>query len=314
MTTPFFDSATNRGHAGNALRLRTEPRRALSPERDAQLLSALQLACVDHRRMLFQLGEQHGIKLHYGACLSMTELIVTLYLYWLKVDPANPHADARDRFILSKGHAAPGLYVALLQAGFVSDDAFRNYRNLDSVFQGHPDRNKLPGVDCTTGSLGQGLGVGCGLAWALRRTTPEARVYCLLSDGECNEGSVWEAALIAANARLDQLVAIVDRNRKSSYGTMSGRNEVEPLADKWTAFGWRVVTCDGHDISAITRALADASAPRGQPTVILADTIKGRGIPYAEKNFVRSSSSLPKDQLAESLAGQNARETALIQR
>ena len=126
-------------------------------------------------------------------------------------------------------------------------------------------------------------------------------MYCLLSDGECNEGSVWEAALIAANARLESLIAIVDRNRKSSYGTMTGRNDVEPLADKWTAFGWRVLTCDGHDISAITRALADASALRGQPTIILADTIKGRGIPYAEKNFVRSSSSLPKDQLAESL-------------
>ena len=261
--------------------------------------------------MLFKLGEKHGIKLHYGACLSMTELIVTLYLYWLNVDPADPHANARDRFILSKGHAAPSLYVALCQAGFFTDAAFENYRDLDSVFQGHPDRNKLPGVDCTTGSLGQGLGVGCGLAWALRRLKSDARVYCLLSDGECNEGSVWEAAMIGANARLDSLIAIIDRNRKSSYGTMSGRNDVEPLADKWTAFNWHVLTVDGHDVAAITQALAAARAHRGQPTVILADTIKGRGIPYAEKNFVRSSSSLPKDQLAESLAGQNAREAEL---
>src|SRR5688500_7128883 len=128
VSLPFFDSATNRGHAGNARRLRAqrmEPRRALSPDRDAELLVALQLACVDHRRMLFQLGEQHGIKLHYGACLSMTELVVTLYLYWLNVDPASARAATRDRFILSKGHAAPSLYIALLQAGFVGDDAFR---------------------------------------------------------------------------------------------------------------------------------------------------------------------------------------------
>lgn len=261
--------------------------------------------------MLFQLGEKHGIKLHYGACLSMTEVILTLYLYWLRIDPQSPHAPGRDRFILSKGHAAPSLYITLFQAGFVPEKEFWNYRNLDSVFQGHPDRNKLPGVDCTTGSLGQGLPVACGMAWTLRRNNPDTRVFCLLSDGECNEGSIWEAAMIGANARLDNLVAIIDRNRKSSYGTMAGRNDVEPLADKWTAFGWNVLTVDGHDIPEITRALAQAGERTGRPTVILADTIKGRGNPFAEKNFVRSSSSLPPDQLAEALAGQNALEETL---
>src|SRR5690606_31146450 len=123
---------------------------------------------------------------------------------------------------------------------------------------------------------GQGFPVGCGMAWSLRATQTSAAVYCLLSDGECNEGSVWEAALIAANARLDNLVAIIDRNTKSSYGTMAGRNDVEPLADKWSAFGWNVLTVPGHDIPAITGALAQARAHRGQPTVIIADTIKGR--------------------------------------
>lgn len=315
LTPAFFDPAIHRGHAALARRLRAERPGVpppLDPTADAKLIRALQLACVDHRRMLFQLGEKHGIKLHYGACLSMTEVILTLYLYWLDINPQAPHAPDRDRFILSKGHAAPSLYLTLFQAGFVAEDQFHNYRNLDSVFQGHPDRNKLPGIDCTTGSLGQGLPVGCGMAWALRRTHEEAHVYCLLSDGECNEGSIWEAAMIAANARLGNLIAIIDRNRKSSYGTMAGRNDVEPLADKWRAFGWNVLTTDGHDIPAITRVLADAREFSGQPTVILADTIKGRGIPYAEKNFVRSSSSLPTHQLSESLAGQNRLEETLL--
>jgi len=314
MSHAFFAPAINRGHAARALRLaaaRPGPPVALSPSADAGLLTCLALACVDHRRMLLQLGEKHGIRLHYGACLSMTEIVLTLYLYWLRIDPRTPHADSRDRFILSKGHAAPSLYVALFQAGFVAEGEFENYRDLDSVFQGHPDRNKLPGVDCTTGSLGQGLGVACGMAWTLRRTYPNTGVYCLLSDGECNEGSIWEAALIAANAGLDNLIVLVDRNRKSSYGAMAGRNDIEPLADKWSAFGWRVLPASGHDIPAITGALADARERTGRPTVILADTIKGRGIPYAERNFVRSSSALPADQLAESLAGQNAREEAL---
>lgn len=311
----FFDATSHHGHAAAVLRRRGARQAApvaLTSERDGELLKLLQLACVDHRRMLFRLGEKHRIKLHYGACLSMTEILLTLYLYWLKVDPARPHWEARDRFILSKGHAAPSLYIGLFQAGFVAEDEFNNYRDLGSVFQGHPDRNKLPGVDCTTGSLGQGLGVAAGMAWALRESQPEAGVYCLLSDGECNEGSVWEAAMIAANARLGNLIAIVDRNRKSSFGTMAGRNDVEPLADKWKAFGWHVLNVPGHDIAAITGALAQARSHREGPSVIIADTIKGRGIPYAEKNFVRSSSDLPPDQLAESFAGQNAIEEELL--
>lgn len=314
MKNIFFDIATNRFHAREAVRLRgkgKEQARELSADNDRALLTALRLACVDHRRMLFQLGEKHRIKLHYGACLSMTEMLLTLYLYWLKIDPKQPRWDARDRFILSKGHAAPSLYLALFQAGFVAEEEFQNYRNLGSIFQGHPDRNKTPGVDCTTGSLGQGLPVACGMAWGLRETRPDAGIYCLLSDGECNEGSVWEAALIAANAHLDNLVVLIDRNRKSSYGTMANRNDVEPLTDKWAAFGWNVLTIDGHDIPAITRALASARSYRGRPSVIIADTIKGRGIPYSEKNFVRSSSDLPPDQLQEALSGQNALEEEL---
>jgi len=311
----FFDSTTNRSHAQTALKLRAALHDAHPKEVPsaigADLETAIRLACVDHRRMLFELGRKHDIRLHYGACLSMTEVVLTLYLLWLRIDPQSPQSPDRDRFILSKGHAAPSLYVTLFQAGFVEEAEFHTYRDLDSVFQGHPDRNKLPGVDCTTGSLGQGLGVACGLAWALRKQQSPARTYCLLSDGECNEGSVWEAAMIAANAQLANLVAIVDRNQKSSYGKMSGRNDVAPLADKWRAFGWNVIDIDGHDILSITNALAAASQHRSGPTVIIANTIKGRGIPYAEKNFVRSSSDLPPDQLAESVAGQNAIEEAL---
>lgn len=311
----FFDATTHRGHARAVLKLRavrhdTLPS-GLPSEITSDLSRALQLACVDHRRMLFELGRQHEIRLHYGACLSMTEIVLTLYLWWLRIDPQNPHAPDRDRFILSKGHAAPSLYITLFQAGFVTEEEFHNYRDLDSVFQGHPDRHKLPGVDCTTGSLGQGLGVACGLAWALRKKQSPARTYCLLSDGECNEGSVWEAAMIGANAQLANLIAIIDRNQKSSYGNMADRNDVAPLADKWRAFGWHVIEVDGHDIAAINTALAAATQHDTGPTVIIAHTIKGRGIPYAEKNFVRSSSGLPPDQLAESVASQNALEEAL---
>lgn len=312
MPDPFFEYSLSSTPCLERKRDRTAPRRALSAESDAETLRELRLAAIEYRRLLFNLGDRHSIKLHYGACLSMAEIVVALYLHWLDISPENDSSTARERFILSKGHATPGLYVALYQAGFVSDSDFHCYRALDSIFQGHPDRNKTPGVDCTTGSLGQGLGVATGIAWGYRKQGITSHVYCLISDGECNEGSIWESALIAANAKLDNLIVFVDRNKKSSFGSMDGRNDVEPLADKWTAFGWDVSAISGHDFEQITAALAQATSnANGKPKLILANTIKGKGIPYAETHFVRSSSFLEKDQLAESLAALETEESNL---
>jgi transketolase len=177
----------------------------------------------------------------------------------------------------------PGLYAALGEAGYFSVDEFSTFRRLHSILQGHPDRIKTPGVEVPSGSLGTGFPVACGLALASQLDDAPWRVYAILSDGECNEGSVWEAALIAGNMRLEKLTAIIDRNGMSSYGPMAGRNDIEPLGDKWRAFNWHVVGVDGHNFQSILDGLAEASQTRGSPTVLIAHTVKGYGIPSIEK-------------------------------
>ena len=276
-------------------------KRQLEPEQDAGLIAELKLSALKQRRRLLTLGHDLNIRLHYGASTSLTEMLTVLYRYWMRVDPARPDWAARDRFILSKGHAAPALYVALAQSGYFPDSEFDNFRRLHSSLQGHPDRNKTPGVDCTTGSLGQGFPVGCGMALGAKIDQASYRVYAVISDGECNEGSTWEAALIAANLKLDNLVVLLDWNKKSSYGAMHGRNDIEPLGDKWRAFGWHVLECDGHDYVALTAALAEADQTKDQPTVILCRTIKGKGIPYAENNRVPSNFGLTEAQYEEAM-------------
>jgi transketolase len=275
---------------------------ALDPRRDAETIRQLERVAIAHRRRLLELGQSLRIRLHYGASMSCVEILTLLYQRWLRVDPHDPGWDARDRFVLSKGHAAPSLYVALALRGFFPDREFERFRTLGSILQGHPDRNKTPGVDCTTGSLGQGFPVACGMALGAKIDRAHFRVYALVSDGECNEGSVWEAALLAANQGLDRLTALVDWNRKSSYGPMQGRNDVEPLADKWRAFGWRVFECDGHDFADLSRALAAAEEVNGQPSVLLCHTTKGKGIPYAESHETRSNFALTAPQFDEAFA------------
>ena len=312
----FFDPLNiNKNYAGHVLTLRKtiEPYRSLDEGETIEILTYLKLASIDHRRMILQLGQKHNIRLHYGACMSMVEIITTLYLYWLNVDPKDPEWKDRDRFILSKGHAAPSLYIALLQSDFVKDIDFYTYRTLDSIFQGHPDRNKTPGIDCSTGSLGQGLPVACGMAWALKNEEKKSGVYCLMSDGECNEGSVWEAALIAANAKLDNLVLMIDYNKKSSYGSMKNRNDIAPLHEKWKSFGWNVLESDGHDIAAISKALNSARLATGFPTVIIYNTEKGRGIPLHARQFVSSSSALDHANYEEAIIHLNNMEKQIIE-
>ncbi len=283
-------------------------KRALHPTKDAALLHTLTQTALTHRRKLLHLGHDLGLRLHYGASLSAVEILTLLYGAWLRVDPQDPQWRERDRFVLSKGHAAPSLYLALCLRGFFPEHEFATFRRCGSILQGHPDRTKTPGVDCSSGSLGQGIGVACGMALGAKIDGASFRVYALVGDGECNEGSVWEAALIAANLRLGNLVVLLDRNRKSSYGDMHGRNDVEPLTEKWQAFGWAVRECNGHDFLSLSGALAEAEQVNEQPTVVICHTVKGRGIPYAETHRTRSNFGLTQEQYEEAMGSLEAGE------
>jgi len=283
-------------------------KRALDPLDDRGEIAALRLRAIEARRLMLRLGERLQVRLHYGAMMSAVEILTLFYERWLTRNSLRPDWEARDRFVLSKGHAAPALYVALSLAGYFPPSEFDGFRRIGSRLQGHPDRCKTPGVDCTTGSLGQGFPVACGMALAAFMERAPWKAYACISDGECNEGSTWEAALIASNLGLDRLVLVVDVNGKSSYGPMEGRNGVEPLAAKWRAFRWECFECDGHDFVSLSEALASAERTSGRPSVVLCRTVKGKGIPWAEKNNPRSNFLLEESHRAEALAALEAEE------
>jgi transketolase len=222
-----------------------------------------------------------GRSSHVGSGLSIADIIAVLYGEVLRVDPADAAWPERDRFILSKGHAGACLYAALAERGFLPLEALdQHYRN-GSHLSGHISHKGVPGVELSTGSLGHGLGVGAGMAMQLRRAQGRQRVYVLLSDGECDEGSTWEAALFAAHHGLSNLCAVIDYNKLQSLGPVSETLELEPFALKWRAFGWTAVQVDGHDHEALRFAFAEAARSR-RPTCILADTVKGRGVTFME--------------------------------
>jgi transketolase len=274
----------------------------LDPGEHADAIRDLKLAAVAMRRKIVEMGHVNRIRLHYGALMSMTEIMLTFYLHWLKVRPDDPAWPERDRFVLSKGHGAPALYVSLWLRGFFSDSHFKGFRRLHSILQGHPDRLKTPGVEISAGSLGQGFAVACGMALGQKIDNAPFQVYALISDAECNEGSIWEAAQIASNLGLE-IKAVVDWNRQSSYGPMAGRNDIEPLADKWRAFNWEVVECvDGHDFVCITQALQTAEGVRGKPAIVLCHTTKGKGIDYVENYPGKSHILLTDDTYTECMA------------
>ncbi len=218
---------------------------------------------------------------HPGGSLSLVELLVYLYFSRMKVRPEEPRWEGRDRLILSKGHACPALYSVLARRGCFDPKVLLTLRKLDSPLQGHPDMRKLPGLDASTGSLGQGLSTACGLARGLRLSGSDAHVYCVLGDGELQEGSVWEAVMSARTAALDGLTAIVDRNGVQLDGRTDELKPLEPLREKWEAFGWAVLECDGHDFESI-RGAFEGRAPVSGPAVILARTVKGRGVSFME--------------------------------
>lgn len=219
---------------------------------------------------------------HPGGSLSCADILVTLYFRVLRVDPRRPGWPDRDRFVLSKGHACPALYAVLAERGFFPLDELWTLRRLGSSLQGHPDMRKTPGVEASTGSLGQGLSVGLGMALAGRLDGAPWRVYVLLGDGEIQEGQVWEAAMAAAHYGVDNLTAILDWNGLQIDGRNDEVMTVRPVADKWRAFGWEVTEIDGHRFDEILEALRWARSVRGKPAIILARTVKGRGVSFME--------------------------------
>ena len=220
---------------------------------------------------------------HLGSCLSCVDLLAALYFSELRLEPGAPHAPARDRFILSKGHGAPALFQVLAMRGFYPEAMLDDYGKDGGVFAEHPPTpNHLAGIEAATGSLGHGLPLGLGMALAGRIQGRSYRVYALLSDGECNEGSIWESALLAAAQRVGNLCVIVDFNKWQATGRSKEVMALEPLADKWRAFGWNACEIDGHDVAAILDATARCPSADGRPTAIIAHTVKGKGVSFME--------------------------------
>jgi transketolase len=232
---------------------------------------------------------------HTGSSLSCIDLIVCLYLAEMRHYPFRAEWPGRDRFVLSKGHAAPALYAVLHHCGYISDDNLLHLRELESVLQGHPDSRRCPGVEASTGSLGQGLSVGHGMALALRGVAKSPRVYVLLGDGELQEGQVWEAAMSAGHYQTANLVALIDANGLQIDGIVRQIMDVAPVADKFRAFGWNAITIDGHDMTKILDALNRARACTDRPTVIVAETVKGKGVSLFE-NKVEWHGKAPNDE------------------
>jgi transketolase len=219
---------------------------------------------------------------HTGGSLSAADIVTALYFHKMRHRPAEPAWAERDRFILSKGHAAPLLYAILALTGYFDKDILSTLRRIDSPLQGHPSSRLLRGVEVSTGSLGQGLSVANGIAMGVRMDGLDSRVYCLLGDGELQEGQIWEAAMTAVHYRLDNLCAIVDNNGLQIDGFCCDVMGIEPLTDKWRAFGWNVFEIDGHNMQQIVNALDEAELTKGMPSVIIARTVKGKGVSFFE--------------------------------
>lgn len=221
---------------------------------------------------------------HPGGSLSATDIVTALYFNVMNIDPENPQWEDRDRFVLSKGHAAPVLYAALAEQNYFPKEDLNHLREINQHLQGHPDMKGTPGVDMTTGSLGQGISTAVGMALAAKLDKKDYRVYALLGDGECQEGQVWEAMMAAAHYQLDNLIVFLDHNRIQLVGPTAEIMSVAPAKDKFLAFGWKVIEIDGHQMAEILQALDEAQECTGQPVMIVAHTVKGKGVSFMEDN------------------------------
>ncbi len=237
---------------------------------------------------------------HPGGSLSSVEVITALFFHVMNIDPQKPDWADRDRFILSKGHACPALYAALAQRGFFDKKILDTLREYHSILQGHPDMNKVPGLDMTAGSLGNGLSIGVGMALSGERKHQDYMTYVMLGDGECQEGMVWEAAMTAAHYHLKNLIAIVDCNGVQINGWVNDIMREEPFADKWKAFGWNVIEIDGHDMRSVLNALHEARTMRA-PTVILSRTVKGKGVSFMEDQSAWHGAAPNAEQLRQAI-------------
>jgi transketolase len=219
---------------------------------------------------------------HPGGSLSAADIVTALYFRIMRVDPGNPDWPDRDRFILSKGHACPVWYAALAERGYFDKAHLGTLRRINSILQGHPDMTKTPGIDMTAGSLGQGMSAGLGMALSGKLREKDYHVWVIIGDGEMQEGAIWESAMAASKWSLDNLTYILDRNHLQNDGCVDTEMPIEPVADKWRAFNWHVIEIDGHDMGQIVSALEKAKAVKGKPTIVIAETIKGKGVSYME--------------------------------
>ena len=239
---------------------------------------------------------------HPGGSLSAVEILTALYFDQMNIDPTNPKMEDRDRFVLSKGHAAPALYATLAQRGYFAKEELNNLRQLGSMLQGHPDMKKVPGAEMSTGSLGQGFSVACGMAMAAKLDNAPWNVYALLGDGEVQEGIIWEAAMSAAHYKLDNMIAFLDYNGLQIDGEVESVMNINPIEDKFKTFGWNVITIDGHDFDQIFAALDMAKDTVDKPTMIIAKTIKGKGVSFMENQASWHGSAPSEEQLEQALS------------
>ncbi|MBQ4290138.1 MAG: transketolase [Clostridia bacterium] len=248
---------------------------------------------------------------HPGGSLSIADILSYLYFSEMRVDPKNPEWEDRDRFVLSKGHTAPALYAVLAEKGFFPKEDLKGFRSIDSYLQGHPDKKHTPGCDMSSGSLGQGISAACGMALAGKIRKKDYRVYAILGDGECEEGQVWEAAMFAAHYQLDNLCALVDWNGLQIDGPIKEVIDPTPLDEKFRAFGWHVISIDGHDYDAIEAAYKEARAFKGKPTMIIATTTKGKGVSYMENQVGWHGKAPNAEQYAQAVTELTAQRDAL---
>lgn len=250
----------------------------MTPEKE---LEVKKMAAHIRRDIVEMLGGEGHVG-HLGGSCSSADIVATLYCYKMRLDPKNPKWEGRDKFLYSKGHACIAQYAALGELGYFDRKIFPTLKSFGSILQGHPDRNKTPGIEANTGSLGQGLSICNGMALAAKLDNRDTRVYCMIGDGELAEGQIWEAAMTAAAYKLDNVVAFVDRNGLQAMGAVVDRFNTNPLPEKWSSFGWNVIEIDGHDVQQIAAALDEAETVKGKPTVIIAQTVKGKGVSFAE--------------------------------
>ena len=248
---------------------------------------------------------------HPGGSLSVADILAYLYFYKMKIDPKNPKWEERDRFVLSKGHAAPALYAVLAEKGYFSGDEIPTLRKVGSRLQGHPDMKNIPGVDMSTGSLGQGISAACGMALSAKHFGDGFQVYCAVGDGECEEGQVWEAAMFAAHKKLDNLTLFVDLNHLQIDGSIEDVNSPLPVDEKFAAFQWHVITVDGHDFDQLDAAVTEALSVKGKPTAIICNTVKGKGVSFMENQCGWHGVAPKKEEYEQAMAELTAQLAAL---